>query len=144
MRENVDPLGRYADEQVWNIIKTINLENLFCNLEHKISSDDCSLSMGQKQLICLSRAVIESNKLVILDEVTANVDSESETKIQEIIKTHFFCSTVIMILHKLDFIKGCDKVLVLDKGSIVEFDSPQVLLQNDKGMLHKMYAVHRM
>ncbi|KAH0818723.1 hypothetical protein GEV33_004068 [Tenebrio molitor] len=144
IRENIDPLGRYADEQVWNIIKTINLENLFCNLEHKISSDDCSLSMGQKQLICLGRAVIESNKLVILDEVTANVDSEIETKIQEIIKTHFSRSTVIMITHKLDFIKDCDKVMVLDKGNIVEFDSPQVLLQNDKGMLHKMYTVHRM
>jgi ATP-binding cassette subfamily C (CFTR/MRP) protein 4 len=56
IRENIDPLGRYADEQVWNIIKTINLEKLFCNLEHKISGVDCNLSMGQKQLICLGRA----------------------------------------------------------------------------------------
>jgi ATP-binding cassette subfamily C (CFTR/MRP) protein 4 len=140
IRENIDPLGRYADEQVWNVIKTINLENLFCNLEHKISGDDCSLSVGQKQLICLGRAVIQSNKLVILDEVTANVDSEIETKIQQIIKTHFSRSTVIMITHKLDFIKDCDKIMVLDKGSIVEFDSRQVLLENDKGMLHKMYT----
>jgi ATP-binding cassette subfamily C (CFTR/MRP) protein 4 len=73
IRENIDPLGRYADEQVWNIIKTINLEKLFCNLEHKISGVDCNLSMGQKQLICLGRAVIQSNKLIVLDEVTAKM-----------------------------------------------------------------------
>jgi ATP-binding cassette subfamily C (CFTR/MRP) protein 4 len=143
IRENIDPLGQHSDDRVWNVIKTVNLETLFSNLEYKISGADCSLSTGQKQLLCLGRALIRNNKVVILDEITANVDSEVEEMIYKIIKECFINCTVIMITQKLNLIEACDTIMVLDWGRIIETGSPSVLLNDRRGMFYNMLKMYR-
>jgi ATP-binding cassette subfamily C (CFTR/MRP) protein 4 len=113
------------------------LDKFFPNLDHRISSADLNLS--QKQLLCLARAIICNNKIVIMDEVTANVDKKTEIVIHNIVRKEFASYMVILITHKLDYVLEYDKVMVLDGGSIVEFDRPSALLNNQYGLFYKMF-----
>lgn len=140
IRENIDPFGQYSDDRVWDVIKTIKLESLFSTLEYKICGSDCNLSMSQKQLICLGRAIIRNNKVIILDEITANVDTEMEVLIHRIVKTYVDC-TVLMITHKLSFLEEYDKIMVMNEGRIIEFDRPSVLLNDKQGMFYNMFNI---
>lgn len=84
--------------------------------------------MGQKQLICLARAVLKSNKLIVLDEATANVDMETDNLIQKTIRTSFSSSSILTIAHRLNTIADYDKIIVMDDGRVAECDSPFLLL----------------
>jgi ATP-binding cassette subfamily C (CFTR/MRP) protein 4 len=139
VRENIDLAGKYRDDEIWNAIKAVNLDELFPDLNHKISNADVNISFSQKQLLCMARAIVRKNKIIIMDEVTANVDQETELMIHQIVREEFSCCTVIMITHKLDYILEFDKVMVLDKGNIVEFDCPSVLLSDRNGSFYSMH-----
>jgi ABC-type multidrug transport system fused ATPase/permease subunit len=84
--------------------------------------------------------IVRKNKIIIMDEVTANVDQGAEAMIHKIVREEFSQCTVIMITHKLDYVLECDKVMVLDKGRIVEFDCPSVLLNNKNGLFYSMFS----
>ncbi|KAH0817060.1 hypothetical protein GEV33_005731 [Tenebrio molitor] len=122
VRENIDFSRKYGDAEIWNALKVVNLDILFSSLDNKISTMNSNLSLGQKQLLCLARAIIRKSKIVIMDEVTASVDQKTEEMIHKIVLEELACCTVIMITHKLDYVLEYDKVIVLDKGGIVEFD----------------------
>jgi ATP-binding cassette subfamily C (CFTR/MRP) protein 4 len=139
VRENIDFSGKYGDAEIWNALKAVNLDILFSSLDHRISTVDTNLSLGQKQLLCLARAIIRKSKIVIMDEVVASVDQKTEKLIHKIILEELECCTVIIITHKLDYVLEYDKVIVLDEGDIVEFDSPSRLLENENGLFHKMF-----
>jgi ATP-binding cassette subfamily C (CFTR/MRP) protein 4 len=139
VRENIDLTGKYTDAEIWNALKAVNLGMLFSSLDYRISTVDSNLSLGQKQLLCLARAIIRKSKIVIMDEVTASVDQKTEKMIHKIILEELAFCTVIIITHKLDYVLEYDKVLVLDKGGIVEFDSPSRLLENGNGLFYKMF-----
>jgi ATP-binding cassette subfamily C (CFTR/MRP) protein 4 len=139
VRENIDFSGKYGDAEIWNALKAVNLDIVFSSLDYKISTVDSNLSLGQKQLLCLARAIIRKSKIVIMDEVTASVDQKTEKMIHKIVSEELACCTVIMITHKLDYVLDFDKVIVLDKGGIVEFDSPSRLLENENGLFYKMF-----
>jgi ATP-binding cassette subfamily C (CFTR/MRP) protein 4 len=139
VRENIDFSGKYGDAEIWNALKAVNLDMLFPTLDDRISTVDSKLSLGQKQLLCLARAIIRKSKIVIMDEVTASVDQETEKMIHKIVLEELECCTVIIITHKLDYVLEYDKVIVLDKGDIVEFDRPSRLLENDSGIFCKMF-----
>ncbi|XP_068900236.1 ATP-binding cassette sub-family C member 4-like isoform X6 [Tenebrio molitor] len=139
VRENIDLTGKYADAEIWNALKVVKLEMLFSSLDHRISTVDSNLSLGQKQLICLARAIIRNSKIVIMDEVTASVDQETERMIHKIVIEEFARCTVILITHKFDYVLEYDKVMVLDNGSVVEFDRPSILLDNVNGLFYKMF-----
>lgn len=96
----------------------------------KISEAGANLSAGERQLICICRAILRKNKVVVLDEATANIDIVTEQKIQQLIELEFAESTVITIAHRLNTIIKSDKVLVLQQGQVLEYDSPQVLMEN--------------
>jgi ATP-binding cassette subfamily C (CFTR/MRP) protein 4 len=130
IRENIDLMQKYGDDEIWNALRTVNLDKLFPDLNHRISSVDVNLSLGQKQLLCLARAIVRKNRIIIMDEAVANVDKKTEEMIYKIIRDELACCTVIFITHKLDNILEFDKVMVLDKGEIVEFDRPSVLLSD--------------
>jgi ATP-binding cassette subfamily C (CFTR/MRP) protein 4 len=139
VRENIDFSGKYGDAEIWNALKAVNLDILFYSLDHRISTVDSNLSLGQKQLLCLARAIIRKSKIVIMDEVIASVDQKTEKLLHKIILEELECCTVIIITHKLDYVLEYDKVIVLDKGGIVEFDSPSRLLENENGLFYKMF-----
>jgi ATP-binding cassette subfamily C (CFTR/MRP) protein 4 len=138
VRENIDFTGKYTDAEIWNALKVVNLDILFSSLDNKISTVDSNLSLGQKQLLCLARAIIRKSKIVIMDEVTASVDQKTEEMIHKIVLEELACCTVIMITHKLDYVLEYDKVIVLDKGGVVEFDRPSRFLENENGLFYKM------
>ncbi|XP_068904512.1 probable multidrug resistance-associated protein lethal(2)03659 [Tenebrio molitor] len=99
VRENIDLSGKYQDDDIWNALRTVNLEMLFPDLNYRISSVDVNLSLGQKQLFCLARAIVRKNKIIIMDEVTANLDQGAEAMIHKIVREEFSQCTVIMITH---------------------------------------------
>ena len=102
------------------------------HLHYKLIESGNNLSVGERQLVCLARVLLQNNKIVILDEATANVDFKTDRLIQEVIRTKFKDVTVLTIAHRLDTIIDYDRVMVLENGRVVEFDQPSALL-NKKG-----------
>ncbi|XP_050059327.1 ATP-binding cassette sub-family C member 4-like isoform X1 [Aphis gossypii] len=142
IRKNLDPLEEYSDCIIWNALDDVELkvvvENLPDGLNSKMSEDGTNFSVGQRQLICLARAIIRNTKILILDEATANVDQQTDLLIQRTIRNKFQTCTVLTIAHRLNTVIDSDKVLVMDEGTMVEFDHPHNLLQNKEGVFYKM------
>ena len=97
----------------------------------RITEQGASLSAGQKQLLCLARAVLSPCKIVLVDEATANVDSETDRQLQEVIQQCLGDRTVVTIAHRVDTVLGCDRVLVMEAGLVVEAGHPNLLLQDN-------------
>ncbi|XP_001603825.1 multidrug resistance-associated protein 4 [Nasonia vitripennis] len=136
LRKNLDPLEEFDDASLWSALQDVELNNSFSSLDIPLNQNN--LSTGQRQLLCLARAILKRNRILILDEATANVDSSTDALIQKAIRAKFKDCTVLMITHRLNTIMDCDKVLVLDQGRLVEFDRPQVLLKLNDGYFAKM------
>ncbi|KAF2069284.1 hypothetical protein CYY_009397 [Polysphondylium violaceum] len=134
IRANLDPLNQYSDLDVWEALEKVQLKNAIQNMPDKLDSlvfeGGDGLSTGQKQLLCLARAILKNSKIVLMDEATASLDYQTDYIIKQIIKEHFTNATVLTIAHRLDTIIDSDKILVIDKGQMVEFDSPQNLINN--------------
>lgn len=107
-------------------------------MNHEVTEGGENLSVGQRQLICLSRALLRKTKVLVLDEATAAVDLETDDLIQRTIRTEFKDCTVLTIAHRLNTIMDSDRIIVLDKGHVVEFDSPSNLLLNKKSIFYGM------
>ncbi|XP_050079430.1 probable multidrug resistance-associated protein lethal(2)03659 [Anopheles maculipalpis] len=146
LRSNLDPDERLPDEQLWKALEQVELKttitSLAGGLNTKMSEGGSNLSAGQRQLLCLARAVLKGSKILILDEATANVDPKTDALIQRTIRTQFHDCTVLTIAHRLHTILDNDRVLVIDAGQMVEFDSPQKLLQIPDGFFRKLVEEH--
>uniref|UniRef100_A0A8C6VN87 MRP2 protein n=1 Tax=Naja naja TaxID=35670 RepID=A0A8C6VN87_NAJNA len=133
LRMNLDPFDQYSDEDIWHALELAHLKSYVQALPEGLSSPMSeggeNLSVGQRQLVCLARALLRKSKILILDEATAAVDMETDHLIQETIRSEFANCTVITIAHRLHTIMDSHRVLVLQEGKIVEFDSPEELLQ---------------
>ncbi|CAG9817751.1 unnamed protein product [Phaedon cochleariae] len=136
VRQNIDPLDEFTDDDIWKTIQKLNLNNIIPNLEMRL--EDTNLSSGEKQLICLARAIIHKNKIVVLDEATANMDPETEFLIQKTIVENFSACTVFIIAHRLQSILDCHKVMVLERGEIVEYEDPLILMNDKDSMFSQM------
>ena len=134
IRQNMDVEGLYDDESIWSSLERVGLKKFVESLPEKLDApvveNGDNLSVGQRQLVCLGRAILCRPKILIMDEATASVDAEADLKIQESIKLYFQDTTVISIAHRLNTISDFDRVLVLADGRKEEFDSPHNLLEN--------------
>ncbi|XP_056647583.1 probable multidrug resistance-associated protein lethal(2)03659 [Diorhabda sublineata] len=132
LRKNLDPFDEYSDEELWQVLEKVELRNavdeLPSGLESKIAEGGINFSLGQRQLLCLARAIIRNNKILVLDEATANVDPMTDEIIQSTIKEKFENCTVLTIAHRLHTIMDSDKILVMEGGEAVEFGHPYSLL----------------
>uniref|UniRef100_A0A803Y2R0 Multidrug resistance-associated protein 1 n=1 Tax=Meleagris gallopavo TaxID=9103 RepID=A0A803Y2R0_MELGA len=141
LRMNLDPFDQHSDEDIWRSLELAHLKNFVSSLPDKLNHE-CSeggenLSVGQRQLVCLARALLRKSKILVLDEATAAVDLETDNLIQSTIKSQFEECTVLTIAHRLNTIMDYTRVLVLDRGEVVECDSPDNLLQA-KGLFYSM------
>ncbi|XP_063818327.1 ATP-binding cassette sub-family C member 2 [Pseudophryne corroboree] len=132
LRMNLDPFNEYNDEEVWKALELSHLkpyiEELQERLFYEVSEGGENLSVGQRQLLCLARALLRKSKILILDEATAAVDLETDHLIQKTIRSEFADCTVLTIAHRLHTIMDSNKVMVLDAGRIVEYGDPEHLL----------------
>ncbi|XP_050545468.1 probable multidrug resistance-associated protein lethal(2)03659 [Daktulosphaira vitifoliae] len=142
MRKNLDPFDEFSDFILWEALEEVKLkeaiDELMDGLNSKMSEGGSNFSVGQRQLVCLARAIVRNNKILVLDEATANVDPQTDALIQGTIRKKFKKCTVLTIAHRLNTVMDSDKVLVMDAGKMVEFDHPHILLQNKSGFLSKM------
>ncbi|XP_060872658.1 probable multidrug resistance-associated protein lethal(2)03659 isoform X2 [Metopolophium dirhodum] len=142
MRKNLDPFDEYSDHVLWKALDEVELkdvvDDLSDGLNSKISEGGSNLSVGQRQLVCLARAIVRNNKILVLDEATANVDPQTDGLIQNTIRNKFRTCTVLTIAHRLITVMDSDKIIVMDGGTIVEFNHPYTLLENKNGYLYKM------
>ncbi|KAG7213689.1 hypothetical protein KM043_002932 [Ampulex compressa] len=133
IRENVDPLNQYPDLHVYKALEKCKVHSLVYRLGGLgavLDEGGSNLSAGQRQLFCLVRAVLHNAKIVCIDEATANVDQETDKFIQTTIKSSFQTATVITVAHRIRTIMHCDRVLVMGDGKVLEFDEPNLLIQN--------------
>ncbi|KAG5324821.1 L259 protein, partial [Pseudoatta argentina] len=136
LRRNLDPFDLYADEPLWRALEEVELKEI--GLEAHINEGGSNLSVGQRQLVCLARAIVKNNPILVLDEATANVDPRTDELIQTTIRRKFEKCTVLTIAHRLNTVMDSDRILVMDAGNAVEFDHPHVLLQKESGYLKSM------
>lgn len=135
LKECLDPFGDYTDEQVVEALRSVRGASRGLNdINATVEEGGRNFSVGERQLICLGRALLAKAKLLFLDEATASVDSETDALIQKMLRTRFEGTTLITIAHRLNTIMDYDVVLVMDQGRCAEFGSPAELLENEVGI----------
>ncbi|CAK4840439.1 unnamed protein product, partial [Aphanomyces euteiches] len=136
LRFNLDPSDMATDDDVWRVLKEVHLKEVIQSqggLDFQVAEKGGNLSVGQRQLVCIARALLRHSRVVVLDEATANIDLESDRLIQATIKSSFAGVTLLVIAHRLDTILDSDRILVMDKGRVCEFDTPTNLLAMKDG-----------
>lgn len=142
VRDNLDPFGKADDARLWEVLELCHLKEHFeklGGLDTELNDSGGQLSRGQAQLLCLGRALLHETRVLVLDEATASVDHKTDQIIQETIRKNMSERTVITIAHRLNTIMDSDRILVLDKGEIKEFDTPERLLEA-KGLFYGLYT----
>ena len=142
IRLNLDPLGEHSDTEIWKALgqtkMTSAISNLPKKLENEINSNDINFSLGERQLLHLTRVLLRKNKIIIFDEATGKVDRKTDDDIQSIVRDVFKDCTVITIAHRLSTILNSDRIMILDQGKIVDCGTPQVLLNQKDSLLKQL------
>ncbi|XP_070655987.1 ATP-binding cassette sub-family C member 4-like isoform X1 [Bos indicus] len=142
MRENLDPFNEHTDNELWNALEEVQLKESIKGLPAKMNTElaesGLNLSVGQKQLVCLARALLRKNQILIVDKATSNVDPRTDEFIQKRICERFAQCTVLTIAHRLSTVIDCERIMVLDSGTRKESNRPYNLLQNRNSLFYKM------
>ncbi|XP_037524946.1 multidrug resistance-associated protein 1 [Rhipicephalus sanguineus] len=142
LRSNLDPFDVKGEEELWRALEHSHLKDYVASLseglQHEIAEGGENISVGQRQLVCLARALLRKSRILILDEATAAVDMETDDLIQATIRREFADCTIITIAHRLNTILDYDRVIVLDSGEIAESDSPRELMKRESSIFYAM------
>lgn len=144
IRSNLDPFSNYSDEELWNALEKCMMkdavEKMMDGLQSKVAEYGENLSQGQRQLLCLGRALLKKCRILLLDEATSSVDFETDRAIQTTIRQAFKDCTIITIAHRVNTIMDSSKILVMDNGMVGEYDSPQELLKNKSSLFSQIVS----
>ncbi|KAE9136791.1 Canalicular multispecific organic anion transporter 1 [Phytophthora fragariae] len=144
LREYLDPFDEFEDEQLWESVREVGLSERVAGDSSKlmmvVEENGENFSVGERQMLCMARALLRHFRIVIFDEATAAIDHDTDQKLQRVIRTAFARSTVLTIAHRLDTILDSDRILVLDRGRLVEFASPAELVSKGKGVFGQVQA----
>lgn len=149
LRQNLDPFCEHSDEKLWHVLELSNLKTSVerldggLGLDSRVSEGGSNFSAGQKQLMCLGRALLNPSRVLLLDEATAAVDVQTDKIIQETIRREFREKTIITIAHRLDTVMDSDRILVLDHGEVKEFDTPGRLLRDPNSEFRSMCEANK-
>jgi len=153
LRSTLDVFNEYEDAEIFEALRRVHLipsedtpeesaltinANTFRNLDSNVSEGGENFSAGEKQLICMARAILKRSKILFMDEATASVDYATDELISKTIRAEFAGSTILTIAHRLRTVIDYDKIILLDKGQLIEFDRPSVLLADPTS---KFYAL---
>ncbi|PIL23137.1 ATP-binding cassette transporter [Ganoderma sinense ZZ0214-1] len=153
LRSTLDVFNEYEDAEIYEALRRVHLiptgevaaeenegvnVNVFRNLDSPVSEGGENFSTGEKQLLCMARAILKRSKVLLMDEATASVDYATDELIGKTIRQEFASSTILTIAHRLRTVIDYDRVIVLDQGKIVEFDTPAALLSNPSSMFHAL------
>jgi len=143
IRQNVDPTGSYDDLQIWTALEQAHLKDYVLSLpaalDGEVREGGSSLSAGQRQLLCFARALLRKSKILVLDEATSAVDLQTDEAVQEIIRgPQFQGVTMLTIAHRLNTIINSDRILVLDCGTVAEFDTPAALMAKPNSKFYSL------
>nr|XP_020450128.1 multidrug resistance-associated protein 5-like isoform X2 [Monopterus albus] len=142
IRTNLDPWDQYSDSEIWEALEKTHIKQMVSQLPHSLHSEVTengeNFSVGERQLICVARALLRNSKILILDEATAAIDTETDRMIQETISHAFDSCTTLIIAHRLNTVMNCSRIMVMDNGQILEFDSPAALLADENSRFRAM------
>eukprot|EP01080_Neovahlkampfia_damariscottae_P008401 gene8401-226_t len=136
IRDNLDPFNEFSDEEIWDSLFKVNLDKKIKkwenNLEFQLTESGNNLSNGELQMLCLARVLLKKKKILILDEATSNVDVKNDNLFQEILRKYCTKTTILVIAHRLNTILDCDKILIIEKGKVINFGKPsELLIENE-------------
>jgi len=147
LKFNVDPFDEYSVEAIWDALDKVHMaayvRGLKDGLSTQIQEGGSNLSVGQRQLVCISRALLRSPKIIMLDEATASIDNDTDALVQKTLRETFFESTTLTIAHRLHTILDADALLVLADGAVVEQGAPADLLNTPGGFFQQMHAASK-
>jgi ABC-type multidrug transport system fused ATPase/permease subunit len=142
VRSNIDPFNEHDESDLWLVLERSHLKSYISSIPEKLDApvfaNGSNFSVGQRQLLCLARAMLRKAKILVMDEATANIDVQTDALIQKVIRDDFMKCTILTIAHRLNTVIDYDKILVLDHGKAVEFDVPHLLLSNPTSTLLSM------
>ena len=145
LRKNLDLTEQFTDANLRLVLQDVQLKesvkSLHGQLDHELLENGANISVGERQLICLARVLLQRNKIIVLDEPTANVDPETEKTILGVVREKLRDSTVITIAHRLNTIKDCDKILLLKHGTVAEFDKFDTMVNTEEYELDEMARI---
>lgn len=132
LKYNLDRTNKFSENEIWDALKDVQLADYISNLpgklNYEVAEKGTNFSVGQRQLICMARAILSKAKIILMDEATASVDLETEKLIQAAIKKAFAEKTTIVIAHRLDTLKSADYVVLLGNGRLLDYGRPEQIL----------------
>lgn len=153
LRSSLDVFEEYEDGEIFEALRRVHLipaegtseeaagtvnANVFRSLDSSVSEGGENFSTGEKQLLCMARAILKRSKVLVMDEATASVDYATDEMISKTIRHEFAQSTILTIAHRLRTVIDYDRVMLLDEGRVAEFDRPAVLLRNSASKFHSL------
>ncbi|CAK4145092.1 unnamed protein product [Aphanomyces euteiches] len=139
LRQYLDPLDESTDASLWKVLQSVQLASRIDHLETIVEENGTNFSVGQRQMLCMARALLRRSRIVVMDEATAAMDHSTDQILQHVIRLAFVNATALTIAHRLDTVLDSDRILVLDQGQLVQNDTPTALIQAQSGVFFDLY-----